>query len=233
MPRCPACGRLYPAGTLYCMDDGTALVADAAPPDAALPSASASRELDRLLSESDRPVAAPPVAAPPVAPAVEAAPAPRSGGLVVLLAVLALAVLGLLGVLVWQQKATAEAAEARAADALAQAADARTDADAQAARDAEARAADARDAEAQQAYSDEPGEGTTVWANSPNDGFLALRSAPTVGRGTRLLKIPHGDPLVLGDCLAPTTSPGGRYGSWCRALYAGTSGWVFDAFVTR
>ena len=32
---------------------------------------------------------------------------------------------------------------------------------------------------------------TTVWANSPNYGFLALRSGPGIARGSRLLEIPR------------------------------------------
>ena len=176
-----------------------------------------------------------PPAAPHAAPHAAATPR-RLGGVI---AVLVALVVGMGALVLWQQRTAAAAAEARASTAEAEAASARRDADAQAeaarierdASDAAARA----DAERQQAAARafDAGYTATVWANSPGDGFLALRSGPTIGSGTRLLKIPHGDALALGGCLDPTTSPGGRYGAWCRARYAGTDGWVFDAFVSR
>lgn len=77
----------------------------------------------------------------------------------------------------------------------------------------------------------DPGYTDVAWANSPGDGFLALRSAPSVRSGERLIKVPHGAQLSLGACLAPTTV-GRSYGSWCPARYAGIDGWAFNAFVT-
>lgn len=247
MTRCPACGRRDDAGALFCPADGTALVADAggpplddAAPSAALPRAagSASGELDRLLSLPDP--EASPVSLPPVQPAPPTAAPPRRLGAVV--GVLVALVAGLVVLLLWQQRTAAAEAQARADTAEAEAVSVRRDADAQAetARldreriDAED-TANRADAERQQAAAEAFGAGytATVWANSPGDGFLALRSGPTTASGTRLLKIPHGDALALGGCLAPTTSPGGRYGAWCRARYAGTDGWVFDAFLSR
>ncbi len=68
--------------------------------------------------------------------------------------------------------------------------------------------------------------GRAVRANSPGDGFLALRSAPSSQTGQRILKIPHGATIVLGECL----SSSGK-GRWCRTSYGGYSGWVYDAFV--
>ena len=252
MTRCPACGRRDDAGALFCPADGTALVADGGgpPPGEAAPretasgaptpgdALSASGELDRLLSLPDAaPVPALPPAVPPEVSPAAAAPR-RLGGVV---AVLVALVVGMGALVLWQQRTAAAAAEVRASTAEAEAASARRDAGAQAEaaqieRDASDAADAARaDAERQQAAARafDAGYTATVWANSPGDGFLALRSGPTTASGTRLLKIPHGDALALGGCLEPTTSPDGRYGAWCRARYAGTDGWVFDAFVSR
>jgi len=65
-----------------------------------------------------------------------------------------------------------------------------------------------------------------VRVNAPNDGFLALRSHPSTQAGRRLHKIPHGTRLKLGACHSTDAK-----GNWCRATYAGQSGWVFDRYV--
>ena len=66
--------------------------------------------------------------------------------------------------------------------------------------------------------------------NSPGDGFLALRSLPSSDIGERLVRVPHGASLTLGGCL-PRSRVGNKTGRWCRANYAGYSGWVFDAWL--
>ncbi len=72
---------------------------------------------------------------------------------------------------------------------------------------------------------------TTVTANSPADGFLALRSQPDSETGKRIFKIPHGAKLQIGACGDYVTTRKNNYGRWCRAAYAGYSGWVFDKYV--
>lgn len=67
-------------------------------------------------------------------------------------------------------------------------------------------------------------------ANSPSDGFLALRSLPSTETGERLAKIPHGTRLTVIDCPKPT-NPGKIKGSWCRVIYNGQEGWAFDAYM--
>ena len=71
---------------------------------------------------------------------------------------------------------------------------------------------------------------TTARVNSPDDGFLALRSLPNSEAGERILKIPHGATISIGAC-GPVTRPVRRAGRWCQASYNGYSGWVFDAYL--
>lgn len=77
----------------------------------------------------------------------------------------------------------------------------------------------------------DPNLTTTVTANSPDDGFLALRSEPNSESGKRILKIPHGAKLQIGACGDYVTTQKNNYGRWCRAAYGGYSGWVFDKYV--
>ncbi|MCU0239482.1 MAG: hypothetical protein MUC29_08575 [Pyrinomonadaceae bacterium] len=69
----------------------------------------------------------------------------------------------------------------------------------------------------------------TAKANSPGDGFLALRSAPSAETGDRINKIPHGDTLKDLSCLKPAQ---GKKGRWCRVDNNGNLGWAFDGFMT-
>jgi len=66
--------------------------------------------------------------------------------------------------------------------------------------------------------------------DSPNDGFLALRTEPTTRTGARIMKIAHGEPVSVSRCGGYITS-GERKGRWCWVSYKGTSGWAFDAFL--
>lgn len=77
----------------------------------------------------------------------------------------------------------------------------------------------------------DPSLTTTVTANSPDDGFLALRSEPNSESGKRILKIPHGAKLQIGVCGDYVTTAKNNYGRWCRAAYGGYSGWIFDKYV--
>ena len=69
----------------------------------------------------------------------------------------------------------------------------------------------------------------TAKANSPGDGFLALRSQPSTQTGTRILKIPHGAPITVWGCLEKQSGSKGR---WCQVDYNGTKGWANDGYVT-
>lgn len=72
----------------------------------------------------------------------------------------------------------------------------------------------------------------TARVDSPNDGFLALRSAPDTEKGTRLAQIPHGAEVYLENCEKETANIGGRKGRWCMVTYRDDTGWVFDAWLT-
>jgi hypothetical protein len=70
---------------------------------------------------------------------------------------------------------------------------------------------------------------TSARANSPGDGFLALRSLPSAQTGDRLLKIPHGAALQIGACGPVERSV--HPGRWCQARYNGYTGYVYDYYV--
>ena len=72
---------------------------------------------------------------------------------------------------------------------------------------------------------------TTARANSPRDGFLALRSEPNSETGYRVAQIPHGATLTVLGCPKPS-NVGKMSGRWCQVVYNGQSGWAFDAFMT-
>lgn len=65
---------------------------------------------------------------------------------------------------------------------------------------------------------------------SPNDGYLALRTAPSSSTGSQILKIPHGDTVTVGNCLTVKKADG-KSGRWCRVVYDGQEGWAFDGFL--
>lgn len=75
------------------------------------------------------------------------------------------------------------------------------------------------------------GLGTMAFANSPEDGFLALRSQPSSDVGTRVATIPHGAKMTINKCGKVVTTKLGNRGRWCTAGYAGKIGWVFDKYV--
>ena len=70
----------------------------------------------------------------------------------------------------------------------------------------------------------------TARVNSPNDGFLALRTAPNSETGNRIAKIPHGATVTVLGCPKPSNT-GKIPGRWCQVIYGGQTGWAFDAFL--
>lgn len=71
---------------------------------------------------------------------------------------------------------------------------------------------------------------TTARANSPRDGFLALRDEPSSTSGYQIAKIPHGASLTVIAC-PKSSSVGKTAGRWCQVVYNGQPGWAFDAFM--
>lgn len=64
-----------------------------------------------------------------------------------------------------------------------------------------------------------------------NDGFLSLRTEPSVRTGTQLVKIPSGATVQLENCEKNQTTIDGRRGRWCMISYGGETGWAFDAWL--
>jgi uncharacterized protein YraI len=65
-----------------------------------------------------------------------------------------------------------------------------------------------------------------VTVESPRDGFLSLRSEPSVRIGRRLMKIPHATALTLGECRTTADKE-----IWCRTSYSGETGWISRRYV--
>lgn len=78
---------------------------------------------------------------------------------------------------------------------------------------------------------DEQGSPITATVNSPNDGFLALRSMPDADRGERILRISHGAEVEINNCEKTRLRISGQTGRWCQIEYNGRTGWVFDAWL--
>jgi hypothetical protein len=68
----------------------------------------------------------------------------------------------------------------------------------------------------------------TARVNSPNDGFLALRTEPSAETGERILQIPHGATVTVQGCLPKGP---GKKARWCRVDYNGNVGWAYDGFL--
>lgn len=73
-----------------------------------------------------------------------------------------------------------------------------------------------------------PSNKITAKANSPGDGFLALRSEPSAETGDRIMKIPHGATLSVLGCLPKAP---GKNSRWCKVDYNGNIGWAFDGYM--
>ncbi len=79
---------------------------------------------------------------------------------------------------------------------------------------------------------EERGSSITATVDSPNDGFLALRSEPDADNGDRIAKIPNGAEIEVLRCGGGTVTIGSRKGRWCYVEYNGQTGWVFDAWLS-
>lgn len=82
------------------------------------------------------------------------------------------------------------------------------------------------------ALENELGSPTTATVNSPNDGFLALRSLPSTDLGDRLAAIPHGASVEVIACDPNYHTLSGRKGRWCLLMWEQSVGWAFDAWLS-
>jgi hypothetical protein len=73
-----------------------------------------------------------------------------------------------------------------------------------------------------------PTTSVTARVNSPNDGFLALRTQASAESGDRIMQIPHGASVIVLACLPRAA---GKRGRWCRVNYNGNLGWAYDQFL--
>lgn len=64
-----------------------------------------------------------------------------------------------------------------------------------------------------------------------NDGFLSLRTEPSVKTGTQLVKIPSGSTVTIENCEKNYMTIDNRRGRWCMVSYGGEIGWAFDAWL--
>lgn len=71
----------------------------------------------------------------------------------------------------------------------------------------------------------------TAHVNSPGDGFLYLRTEPSVKTGIPLVKIPTGATVQVENCQGNKTTTDTKRGRWCMISYDGQAGWAFDAWL--
>ncbi len=77
-----------------------------------------------------------------------------------------------------------------------------------------------------------PSAAQTAAVAPTGDGFLSLRTEPSVKTGVQLLKIPTGATVnLLGKCQNPGQTADGKKGRWCLVSYNNQTGWVFDAYL--
>lgn len=73
-----------------------------------------------------------------------------------------------------------------------------------------------------------PASATTF---SAGDGFLSLRSEPSVARGSRLQRMPDGTRLAVQRCGA-LERVDGDWGRWCRVRAGRQDGWAFSHYLS-
>ncbi|NNE65458.1 MAG: hypothetical protein HKN33_02745 [Pyrinomonadaceae bacterium] len=66
-----------------------------------------------------------------------------------------------------------------------------------------------------------------------NSGYLTLRDAPDTKTGKLVAKIPNNAEVTVEGCKEESTTISGRKGSWCRAIYKGKGGWLFNAWLVE
>lgn len=64
--------------------------------------------------------------------------------------------------------------------------------------------------------------------NTPDDGFLALRTHPNTKTGNLLAKIPHATQVAVGECISVSARD-----AWCKTSYHELTGWVSARYLDR
>jgi hypothetical protein len=72
-----------------------------------------------------------------------------------------------------------------------------------------------------------PRTGVVSW---PDDGFLSLRTEPSISRGQRITKMSGGSDIRVLECQPLPEMVEGKWGRWCRVRYDGQQGWAFSAY---
>ena len=235
MKQCPACKTTYTDDSLkFCLADGTAL--DSATDDQPTVVKRAGNRPMRVDIGST-------AAATTVMPAVDPAPAGSSGTWIkialggVVLGVLAIGAIVLIGAAFYYRAGGKEKEIAVKSPTPTPAATPTADAEKERLKDEIANVQKRLDEQKKTSVNTRPPrppdqpQTMPATANSPEDGFLALRSQPNAETGTRITKIPHGAQILIGTCGQYLTTRRNNYGRWCTASYNGYTGWVFDAFV--
>ena len=70
-----------------------------------------------------------------------------------------------------------------------------------------------------------------LYVDAPGDGFLAMRSQPSVQTGERLDAVPHRGRARVLDVEPVAATIDGIAGRWLYVEHAGTEGWVFDGYL--
>ena len=71
-------------------------------------------------------------------------------------------------------------------------------------------------------------EDIEVYVDAPSDGFLALRSQPTI-TGQKLAEVPDGSTLILSGCVKSNDGNG----QWCQTIYKGVNGWINKGYTIK
>ena len=71
-------------------------------------------------------------------------------------------------------------------------------------------------------------EDIEVYVDAPSDGFLALRSEPTIA-GQKLAEVPDGSTLILSGCVKANDGNG----QWCQTIYKEAKGWINKDYTIK
>ncbi len=240
MKQCPVCKTTYPDDSLqFCLEDGTTLFAIADEEQTQIISAPHNPIRVNIAQDTSQTVGAPQTNPPQSQPQTE-----KKGGMGIiiglLVALLALVVLGSAGVIGWlmlkdngkPEVVSNKTPNSNTTPATPNVTNSQTpDETAKKIANLEKQIQEQKNAKNKVptiSNTTPPSTKVTARVNSPGDGFLALRTEPSAETGDRILQIPHGSTVTVIACLPRA---GGKKGRWCRVDYSGNVGWAFDGFL--